>query len=148
MICLWLEIILDVISNQSAITSRFTDRLGSFKPNCQLAPVGHDCARTTEAAVAVVPGYSHGCARTTNTQNHDIVRAISVHMLPDTWMSVKETTLYRDSTIWSMDTLIPVRHIYIEAQPNTPNFNRPQCVKRNIMRFVHPVDQNNVILWD
>ena len=83
MICLWLEIILDAISNQSAITSRFTDRVGSFKPNCQLAAVGHDCARTTEAVVTVVPGYGHGCARTTYTQNHDTVRSISVHMLPN-----------------------------------------------------------------
>ena len=83
MLCLWLEIILDVISNQSAITSQFADRLGSFKRNCQLAAVGHDCARTTEAAVTVVPGYGHDCSRTSNTQNHDTVRALSVHMLPN-----------------------------------------------------------------
>ena len=71
--------------------------------------------------------------------------------LTDTGMSVKEITLYRDPIIWTMDTLIPVKHIYIEARRYTPNFNRPQCVKKNIMRFVHkivyPVDQNTVILW-
>ena len=83
MIFLWLEIILDAISNQSAITSRFADRLRSFKPKCQLVAVGHDCARTTEVAVTVVPGYGQDCARTTNTQNHDTVRAISGHMLPN-----------------------------------------------------------------
>ena len=87
---------------------QFPDRLGSFKPNCQLAAVGHDCARTTEAAVTVVP-------------------------VPQT----RKITLYRDPTIWTIGTLIPVRHIYIEARPNTLNFNRPQCARRNIMRFVH-----------
>ena len=69
----------------------------------------------------------------------------------DTGMSVKEITMYRDPTIWTTDTLIPVRHIDIEARLITLNFTRPQCVKRNIMRFVHkfvnPVDQDTVILW-
>ena len=82
-ICLWLEIILDIISKQFAITSRLTDRLGLFKPKCQLVAVGHDCARATEAAVAVVPDYGHGCAHTTYTRNYDTVSAMSVHMLPN-----------------------------------------------------------------
>ena len=62
MICLWLEIIVDIILNQSAITSRFTDSLGSFKPNRQLLAIGHGCARTAEAEVTVVSGYGRGCA--------------------------------------------------------------------------------------
>ena len=90
MICLWLETIPDNTLNHSAITSCYTDSLGSFKPSRQLAAVGHDCARTTEAAVTVVPGYGHGCARTTNARNRDAVSAMSVHMLPNWHRHVNE----------------------------------------------------------
>ena len=151
MICLWLEIILDVFLNQSVITNRFTDRLGSFKPNCQLAAVGHDCARITEAQlVTIVPVLqrqrSQLCPATITVVSVPQTRKtmtlwrlyLYICYLTDTWMSVKEITLYRDPTIWTMDTLIPVRHIHTEARPqNTSYFNRPQCVKRNIMRFAH-----------
>ena len=91
MICLWLETIPDNTLNHSAITSCFTNRLGSFKPRRLLAAVGHDCARTIEAAVTVVPGYGHGCARATNTRNRDAVSAVSVHMLPDWRRHVNES---------------------------------------------------------
>ena len=59
-----------------------------FKPNSQLVAVGHTCFRTTEPTVTVVPDYGHGCVRTTNTRNHDTVRAMSVHMLPKWHMNV------------------------------------------------------------
>ena len=78
------------ILNQSAISIRFSDSLGSFKPSRQLAAVCHGCARITEAAVTVVPGYGHGCTRITNTRNRDTVSAISVHMLPNWHRNVNE----------------------------------------------------------
>ena len=130
MICLWLENILDIITNQSAINTRFEDSLTSFKLNCQLAAVGHGCARTVEAVVTIVTDYGQGCARITNVQNRDTMRAMSVYMLylTDTGMSVKEIRLYSD----------PVPSIFfIEVRLYTSDFMRAQCFKRNIMRFVH-----------
>ena len=89
-ICLWHEVIPHNILNQSAISIRFSDSLGSFKPSRQLAAVCHGCARITEAAVTVVPGYGHGCTRITNTRNRDTVSAISVHMLHNWHRNVNE----------------------------------------------------------
>ena len=69
-------------SRTNPVASRFTDKLESFKPNRRLDPVGHGCARTSEAAVTVVPGYGHDCARTTITRNHNRVSIMFVPMLP------------------------------------------------------------------
>ena len=139
MICLWLESILDIVTNVSAIKNWFKHSLGSFKPNCQLTATGHGCARTAEAAVTVLPDYNHDCARATNTHNHNTVRAMSINMLhlTDTGKSVKEIRQYCDPSIGKIYTLIPVKHIYIKVRLYTSNFIRPQCMKRNIIRFVH-----------
>ena len=113
-ICLWLEIILDVISNQSAITSRFTDRLSWTVGQPQLVTIvpvlQRQRSQLCPATVTVVPVL----------QTHKITALWGLHLyisyLTDTGMSVKHIKLHRDPTIWTMDTLIPVRHIYIDAR--------------------------------
>ena len=74
--------------SHSAITSHFSDSLGSFQPNRHLVAVGHGCARTTETKVKDVPDCGHLCVRATNTRIHDTASAMSVYMLHNWQMNV------------------------------------------------------------
>ena len=109
MIRLLPAIILDISLNPSGITSHFTDSLVSFKPNHQLAAVGHDCAHTTAASVMVVPGYGQGCALNTSMRNHDTVSAMFAPCyLTDTGMFKRINTV-----LWPFY----MNNIYTYTQP-------------------------------
>ena len=123
--------------NPSGITSHFTDSLVSFKPNHQLAAVGHDCAHTTAASVMVVPGYGQGCALNTSMRNHDTVSAMFAPCyLTDTGMFKRI-----NKVLWPFY----MNNIYTYTQPAyfllKPVFilSFSPCLsvsKRNILKFV------------
>ena len=138
MICLWLEMILDAISNQSAITSWFTNSLGSFKPNCQLVAVGHDCARITEAAVTVVPGYGHGFARRSTTKT-----AKSRHY--EGYISTYATQLTQECRLkkWHCIATLPYEQ-WIHLHPSGILILKPDL----ILPISTGLNVSREILWD
>ena len=56
--------------------------------------------------------------------------------LTDTEMSIQEIVRYRAPIMWTIDTPMHAGYIY-GVKLYTLTFNRPQYVKRNILRFVH-----------